>query len=180
MKEQASQQHRVDRVTRITIGIIAGIISLLLIFTAFYQNSFSVETKVRDCGFFASCQPGNAKEKVRITNFNPTNEASVETIIVIFLIYSGLLVILSKHGAKWSFADMGVIFIVWSVILTFGLMSLVSSGNQEASKTEFIGALTNEEYACQLKVIRSLDTLSSETIDCPSSPSSDAYFKLDN
>lgn len=154
----------------IVIGLIAvGMIS--------YSAGLTREVKTRDCGFFASCEKGHAKEKIEVTKFDIANAGTVigslvGTLLIIIMLTMVTRTTVSKaHGI--------VIGSAWLIGLMVVLVVVANAGSAQNGHTMLIGALTDEEYSCQQKAVRSLDSLAEPPSSCPSSPLSEAYFRLD-
>lgn len=179
MSIERNLKKRASPVRLIILGVI-GLIVLLGTLLAFSHYSISTTKEVRQCGFFASCQPGNAREKVEVTHFEPFSSASVAIVIFATIMLVCLAVGLSYYGnGRWLFRATSVLLVVLLVLLMTSITFVAVSGQELDGKTKMIGALSDEEYACQQRAIKSLD-LVGPSIDCPSSSNSESFFKLDN
>lgn len=154
----------------IVIGLIAvGMIS--------YSAGLTREVKTRDCGLFASCEKGHAKEKIEVTKFDIANAGTVigslaGTLLIIIMLTMVTRSAVSKaHGI--------VIGSAWLIGLMVVLVVVANAGSAQNGHTRLIGALTDEEYGCQLKAIKSLDIQSDAPGKCSISPMAEAYFKMD-
>lgn len=153
------------------------VIGLMTVGLASYQAGFSQEIVNRDCGFFAHCGAGHAKEKIEITKFKIVNPGTVIASLTSTLLVFSLALVSKRVTASNKPAV--IIGAVWLIGLVIVLITAASTGSAQNGRERLLGALNDEEYACQLKAVKSLNTLPEPPATCPSSPLSEAYFQLD-
>lgn len=161
------------------MALLAGVIifGLLIVGISAYQAGFSKEIKTRDCGFFVSCEQGHAKEKVEVTHFSIVNVGAVVGGIVGTLIILGVIMLVVRSaGSKMP----GIVAAsIWLICLGIVVMVIASLGGAQDGHTRLVGALTDQEYACQLRAVKSFERIADGPSNCPTSRLAEEYFKND-
>lgn len=160
----------------VTVGLI--VLSVGVHF--FYTNSISSSTSVSDCGFFATCEEGHFKEKVRVSHFDGLSGASVISVIGTLLIFLFLYAIFSVRDGLIRLEDHKNILIIWLILFSLIIFVISLVGSSLNGRREVIGSLTEDEYMCQLQVVKSLDGIVEAPQSCPTSPMAEAYWRLDD
>lgn len=164
-------------VWRKVVAFIVGVVGLFIIANVLLHSTFTTRVQTDRCGFFTQCQAGNAFERKIITDAEPFNASSIVTITVVSLVYLAFLLLITRYRGQWRIRSCMAMYALWAVILGVGL-GLFMFSTQHGSVVESGGSITEEEYACQLQAVKSLDNLGSEMpASCPGSAESEKYWQ---
>ena len=158
--------------------LVVGLISALIAFTAINNYGLTTEVKIRDCGFFSSCEEGNYKEKVEEVRFDPNVPEVISAIVIAYVAVLGVAFVAYSLVKGVDSRVLLVATIVALGVVTAAIM-YAYQGAESRVESRVIGSVTEEEYGCQTRAIRAFEEMRNHTEECPLSAEAEAFWMQD-
>ncbi len=159
--------------------LVVGLISAVIAFAAINNYGLTTEVKIKDCGFFSSCEEGNYKEKVEEVRFNPNVSEVISAIVIAYVAVLGAAFIVYYLVKGVDNRVLSVATIVALGVVTVAIM-YAYQGAESRTESRIIGSVTEEEYGCQTRAIRAFDEMRNHTEGCSLSAEAEAFWRLDS
>lgn len=159
--------------------LVVGLISALIAFAATNNYGLTTKVKIKDCGFFSSCEEGNYKEKVEEVQFDPNRPEVISAIVIAYVAVLGVAFVAYSLVKG---IDSRVLLVATTVALGVVTAAIMYAYQGAESRVEslIVGSVTEEEYGCQVRAIRAFEEMRNHTEECSLSAKAEAFWRLDS
>ena len=159
--------------------LVVGLISASIALAAINNYGLTAEVKIKDCGFFSSCEEGNYKEKVEEVRFDPNVPEVISAIVIAYVAVLGVAFVAYSLAKGVDSRVLLVATIVALGVVTAAIM-YAYKGAESRVESRIIGSVTEEEYGCQTRAIRAFEEMRNLTEECPLSAEAEVFWRLDS